>query len=251
MIIYSENELLGESGGREQRGIALISRSSCLPWKNVGRSLLWYKKILKIMEFVNYRMPFLCSWSSKPAVSKFLAFISEEMERSSKIPSYWRGFPAQYWCTWPLTYGTWWDQAVGWHPVPWASLCCPLPDKKSAQPHCLFLLCWGERALHQWANTYIFTSSFLRKEAWGCSVWLSKSSTKSRILNGWMENWFCGTILQKETSSHFHGNWMALLWVLLYFCFYYKMYSKYRWGKKENHLSKYSSVWLPLSTGQF
>lgn len=167
MIIYSENELLGESGGREQRGIALISRSSCLPWKNVGRSLLWYKKILKIMEFVNYRMLFLCSWSSKPAVSKFLAFISEEMERSSKIPSYWRGFPAQYWCTWPLNYGTRWDQAVGWHPVPWASLCCPLPDKKSAQPHCLFLLCWGERALHQWANTYIFTATalFLKKRS--------------------------------------------------------------------------------------
>lgn len=62
--------------------------------------------------------------------------------------------------------------------------------------------------------------AFWERGVWGCSGWLvGFSIKKKRIFNGEMEFEVCGAILQKEPSSHFHGDWMTLLWSFLYSCF--------------------------------
>lgn len=54
----------------------------------------------------------------------------------------------------------------------------------------------------------------LRLLGLACGVFHEK-----RMFNGEMEFEVCGAILQKEPSSHFHGDWMTLLWSFLYSCF--------------------------------
>lgn len=61
--------------------------------------------------------------------------------------------------------------------------------------------------------------AFWERDVWGCSGWLVGFSIKKRIFHGEMEFEVCGAILQKEPSSHFHGDWMTLLWAFLYSCF--------------------------------
>lgn len=198
-----------ESGGREQRGVALTSKICAYPEKMLGVLLFDIKQKLKLMEFVNHHQCSECFFFASEAASRQCQNSSLSFQRRLRVPPNpilpGFGFPARCWCTSPLAYGSWSAQQWGGTLCPelrFAARCHTADLLSRAAPSCwagLSVPCTNGQTLpFSWLRL-----RFLRKEAWGCSVWLSESSTKSRVLNGWRKRSFVEQYYKRRHQAIF------------------------------------------------